>query len=64
MPKTRFRTISLPRSYFRKIDKYIEQSNGFYVSAAEVVREALREYFTDKNHLTHTVKRPVRDALH
>jgi Arc/MetJ-type ribon-helix-helix transcriptional regulator len=49
MSKNGFRTISLPKSYFQKIDKYIEQSNGFYVTASEVVRDALREYFTYKN---------------
>ncbi len=45
MPKSGFRTISIPSSYYEKIEEHIHQSNGFYVSVAEVVREALREYF-------------------
>ena len=48
MSKTGFRTISLPTSYFQKIDKYIEQSKGFNITASEVVRDALREYFKNK----------------
>ena len=45
MPKSGFRTISIPSSYYEKIEEHIQQSNGLYVSIAEVVREALREYF-------------------
>jgi Arc/MetJ-type ribon-helix-helix transcriptional regulator len=45
MPKSGFRTISIPNSYYEKIEEHIQQSNGFYITVAEVVREALREYF-------------------
>jgi Arc/MetJ-type ribon-helix-helix transcriptional regulator len=45
MSKSKFRTISLPHNTVQTVEKYIEQSNGLYVSIAEVVREALREYF-------------------
>jgi Arc/MetJ-type ribon-helix-helix transcriptional regulator len=48
MPKSEFRTISLPHRYYQQLEEYIEQSNGYYVSIAEVVREALRDYFADK----------------
>jgi Arc/MetJ-type ribon-helix-helix transcriptional regulator len=55
MPKSGFRTISIPQSYYEKIEEYINHSNGFYVSVAEVVREALREYFKPNDQPTRSV---------
>ena len=48
MKKSGFRTISLPKSYYDNIVEYIDQSQGAYVSVAEVIREALRDYFRNR----------------
>ena len=48
MKKSDFRTISIPKSYYDKIEEFIDESNGFYVSVAEVIREALRDYFRNR----------------
>lgn len=44
MSKTAFRAISLPKGLYMQLENYVEQSNGYYVSVTEVVREALRDY--------------------
>jgi metal-responsive CopG/Arc/MetJ family transcriptional regulator len=44
MSKTEFRGITLPEGLYLQLENYVEQSNGYYVSITEVVREALRNY--------------------
>ncbi len=43
MSKTEFHGITLPAGLYNQLETYVAQSNG-YVSIAEVVREALRDY--------------------
>ena len=44
MSKTEFRGITLPEGLYLQLENYVAQSNGYYVSVTEVVREALRDY--------------------
>jgi len=44
MSKNEFHGITLPTELYNQLENYVAQSNGYYVSIAEVVREALREY--------------------
>jgi Arc/MetJ-type ribon-helix-helix transcriptional regulator len=44
MPKNEFRGITLPEGLYHQLENYVAQSNGYYVSVTEVVREALRDY--------------------
>jgi Arc/MetJ-type ribon-helix-helix transcriptional regulator len=48
MPRRKYRSLILPEGLYKELEKYIEQTNGMYVTISEVVREALREYL--KNH--------------
>jgi Arc/MetJ-type ribon-helix-helix transcriptional regulator len=42
-----YRNLSIPEQLYREIEEFMEKSKGRYVSVAEVVREAIRE-FLDK----------------
>jgi len=42
-----YRNLSIPEQLYREIEEFMEKSKGRYVSVAEVVREAIRE-FVDK----------------
>ncbi len=44
MSRKNYRSLTLPEGLYKKLKKYVEQSNGSYVSVSEVVREALRDY--------------------
>jgi Arc/MetJ-type ribon-helix-helix transcriptional regulator len=44
MPRDDYRAITLPEGLYVRLEKYVQDSNGFYVSVTEVVREALREF--------------------
>jgi Arc/MetJ-type ribon-helix-helix transcriptional regulator len=44
MSRKEYRSLTIPEGLYKEIEKYIEHSNGGYVSISEVVREALREY--------------------
>jgi len=48
MSRKEYRSLTIPEGLYKELEKYIERSNGGYVSISEVVREALREYL--KNH--------------
>lgn len=48
MSRRKYRSLTLPEGLYRELEKYIEKTNGIYVTISEVVREALREYL--KNH--------------
>ncbi len=44
MLKNRYKNMLIPEDLYKELKKYVEQSNGSYISISEVVREALREY--------------------
>ena len=44
MYRTAFRALTLPEGLYLQLENYVAQSNGYYVSVTEVVREALRDY--------------------
>jgi Arc/MetJ-type ribon-helix-helix transcriptional regulator len=44
MSRTEFRALTLPEGLYLQLENYVDQSNGYYVSVTEVVREALRDY--------------------
>jgi Arc/MetJ-type ribon-helix-helix transcriptional regulator len=44
MSRKNYRSLTLPEGLYKELEKYIERSNGSYVSVSEVVREALRDY--------------------
>jgi len=44
MSKTEFRALTVPEGLYLQLENYVDQSNGYYVSVTEVVREALRDY--------------------
>ena len=49
MSRKNYRSLTLPEGLYKELEKYIDQSNGSYVSVSEVVREALREYLKNKS---------------
>jgi Arc/MetJ-type ribon-helix-helix transcriptional regulator len=49
MPKNDFHDISLPTGLNHQLENYVAQSNGYYVSVTEVVREALRDYLKNNS---------------
>jgi Arc/MetJ-type ribon-helix-helix transcriptional regulator len=48
MPRKDYRSLTIPVGLYEKLEEFVNQSNGAYVSVAEVVREALREYLRKK----------------
>ena len=44
MSRKDYRSITLPEGLYQELEKFVDTSNGYYVSIAEVVREALRDY--------------------
>jgi Arc/MetJ-type ribon-helix-helix transcriptional regulator len=44
MPRKDYRSLTIPKGLYLELEKFVEQSNGSYVSISEVVREALRAY--------------------
>jgi Arc/MetJ-type ribon-helix-helix transcriptional regulator len=49
MSRKEYRSLAIPEGLYKEIEKYLERSNGSYVSISEVVREALREYLKNKS---------------
>jgi Arc/MetJ-type ribon-helix-helix transcriptional regulator len=39
-----YRNLSIPDQLFRELEDFVKKSKGRYVSVAEVVREAIREF--------------------
>jgi hypothetical protein len=39
-----YRNLSIPEQLFIELQQFVEKSKGRYVSVAEVVREAIREF--------------------
>ena len=48
MPRTGYRSLTIPEGLYNELEKYFNKSNGTYVTMSEIIREALREYL--KNH--------------
>ncbi len=44
MSRRGFKSLTIPEGLYKELEQFVEQSGGFYVSVAEVVREALRQY--------------------
>jgi Arc/MetJ-type ribon-helix-helix transcriptional regulator len=44
MSRNGFKSITIPEGLYLELEKFVQQSKGYYVSIAEVVREALRMY--------------------
>jgi Arc/MetJ-type ribon-helix-helix transcriptional regulator len=44
MTKPRYRPITIPSSLYRALAHRVQASGGYYVSIAEMVREALRDF--------------------
>ena len=52
MPRREYRAITLPEGLYRDIQKYLEESQGRYVSISEIVREAIREFLSKSQTLS------------
>ena len=44
MSRNGFKSLTIPEGLYLELEKFVAQSNGYYVSISEVVREALRDY--------------------
>ena len=44
MPRSGYRSLTIPEGLYQELEKFVELSNGSYVSIAEVVREAIRGF--------------------
>ena len=44
MSRKDYRGITLPEGLYAELERFVNESNGYYVSISEVVREALRLY--------------------
>jgi Arc/MetJ-type ribon-helix-helix transcriptional regulator len=44
MSRNGFKSLTIPEGLYLELEKFVDQSNGYYVSISEVVREALRDY--------------------
>jgi len=42
MPRKGYKSFTIPEGLYNQLEKYVEESDGSYVSISEVVREALR----------------------
>ncbi len=49
MVRKGYRNLSVPNQLYEELERFADESKGRYVSVAEVVREAVRE-FLDKKH--------------
>lgn len=45
MPRKDYRSLTIPEGLYTELERFVKESNGYYVSISEVVREALRQYF-------------------
>jgi Arc/MetJ-type ribon-helix-helix transcriptional regulator len=44
MSRKDYRSLTIHEGLYLELEKFVAQSNGYYVSISEVVREALRDY--------------------
>jgi Arc/MetJ-type ribon-helix-helix transcriptional regulator len=49
MSRKDYRSLTLPAGLYLELEKFVAESNGYYVSVAEVVREALRDYLRKRH---------------
>jgi len=52
MVRKGYRNLSIPEQLYLELEEFVRKSKGRYVSVAEVVREAVRE-FLEKSKLHH-----------
>ncbi len=48
MSRNGFKSLTIPEGLYKELEKFVEQSNGYYVSISEVVREAIRDYLATR----------------
>jgi len=51
MVRKGYRNLSIPEQLFTELEDFIKKSKGRYVSVAEAVREAIREFLEKHNEL-------------
>ena len=51
MVRKGYRNLSIPEELFIELEKFVKQSKGRYVSVAEAVREAIREFLEKRKEL-------------
>lgn len=44
MSKRSYKSLTIPDGLYRELEKFVQDSGGYYVSISEVVREAVRDY--------------------
>jgi Arc/MetJ-type ribon-helix-helix transcriptional regulator len=44
MSRSGYKSLTIPEGLYRELERFVKESQGHYVSVAEVVREALRQY--------------------
>ena len=44
MSRSNYKSLTIPEGLYHELEKFVENSGGYYVSISEVVREALRQY--------------------
>ena len=47
MPKRGWRSVTIPESLYKRLKQLVEDSQGRYVSIAEVAREAIWKYLNE-----------------
>ena len=55
MVRKGYRNCSIPEKLYEELETYVEKSNGKYVSIAETVREAIREFLEKEDSLESVV---------
>jgi Arc/MetJ-type ribon-helix-helix transcriptional regulator len=51
MVRKGYRNLSVPNQLYEELENFVTESKGRYVSVAEVVREAVRDFLkSDKQH--------------
>lgn len=52
MSRKDYRSLTIPEGLYQKLEQFVQQSNGYDVSVAEVVIEALRTYLRKLDDMT------------
>lgn len=48
MVRKGYRNLSIPEKLFKELEEFVNKSDGRYVSVAETVREAIREFLEEE----------------
>jgi len=46
MSRKNYKSLTIPTGLYIELERFVKDSNGYYVSVSEVVREALRDYLS------------------